>query len=86
MNLTRFLTSASRHSTTKTLVSSRSLSSRRTIMGLNGHAKQNGAPANLVPVAARLEEGRALNEDVWSIFKYVHAHCFHIALLTFALQ
>lgn len=28
--------------------------------------------SNLFPFSSRLEEGRALAEDVWSIYKYVH--------------
>ena len=39
---------------------------------LNGQTKENGAArANLVGIADRLEEGRALAQDVWSVFKYV---------------
>lgn len=42
----------------------------------NGDAsKQNGARSNLVSVASRLEKGRALAQDVWSIFKYVGGRC-----------
>ena len=42
-------------------------------MGVNGevNGKQNGVPAYRHAPATRLDEGRALNEDVWSIFKYV---------------
>lgn len=77
MNLTRPLSSRVLRNTTKAGAALRHLSLSRTItMGaLNGHAhgadakQQNGARANLVPMAARLEEGRALAEDVWSIFK-----------------
>ena len=87
MNLTRFIPFASRpalNNTTKAAVSRRPAIPSRTIMGsLNGHTngaptKQNGAPTPLIPIASRLEEGRALAEDVWSIFKYVltslHVH------------
>lgn len=47
-------------------------SSAPTTNGLNDHAKV--AP---VPFASRLKEGRALAQDVWSIFKYVRL--FHRA-------
>lgn len=38
---------------------------------LNGQTKQDTARTSLVAVADRLEEGRALAQDVWSVFKYV---------------
>jgi hypothetical protein len=74
MNLTRLLSSASRptlNCTTKVAAFLGSRIPHRTIMGLNGHTngKQNGTRTKLLPVASRLNEGRALNEDVWSIFK-----------------
>lgn len=45
-------------------------------MATNGHtngAEKSSIRSNLLPVADRLEEGRALAQDVWSIFKYVCA-------------
>ena len=43
-------------------------------MATNGHVngvKQNGTRTNLVSFATRLKDGRALAQDVWSIFKCV---------------
>lgn len=38
----------------------------------NGAAsKQNGPRTNLIPSATRLKDGRALAQDVWSIYKCV---------------
>ena len=86
MILTRLIASSSRPSlglTTKAAWQRtfRTLSSTTTTtMGvLNGQpngatSKQNGVRSNLVPIASRLEEGRALAQDVWSIFKYVSSH------------
>ncbi|EKM59390.1 uncharacterized protein PHACADRAFT_157746 [Phanerochaete carnosa HHB-10118-sp] len=80
MNLTRLPTSASRpvfKSTIKAVSSHRPTTVSRTIMGaLNGQknvvvSKQNGARSGLIPVANRLGEGRALAQDVWSVFKCV---------------
>lgn len=39
----------------------------------NGAATSTKPRTNLVSVAQRLDEGRALAQDVWSIFKYVSA-------------
>lgn len=51
-------------------------------MSTNGHANgvANGAAkprTDLVSIADRLEEGRALAQDVWSIFKCVPAHTYY---------
>ena len=35
-------------------------------------AAPNGDRSNLIPFSSRLLEGRALAQDVWSIFKCVH--------------
>ena len=82
MGLTRPLTSLTRSflvctTKAKRATTLRTFSSTSTIMGaLNGQsngvdAKQNGARTNLVGIADRLEEGRALAQDVWSVFKCV---------------
>ncbi len=36
------------------------------------HAKKDRS--NLIPFSSRLKEGRALAQDVWSIFKYVEGN------------
>lgn len=89
MGLTRPLTSFSRHllrCTTKaarppTLRTLSSTAPTTTNMGaLNGQTKQDTARTNLVGVADRLEEGRALAQDVWSVFKYVTYLLAHLGV------
>lgn len=36
--------------------------------------------SNLIPFSSRLFEGRALAQDVWSIFKCVHLNVFTLTL------
>lgn len=53
---------------------------RHSALALNHHLRRamsasNGVPkpqdrSNLVPFSSRLKEGRALAEDVWSIYKF----------------
>ncbi|KIP12662.1 hypothetical protein PHLGIDRAFT_113268 [Phlebiopsis gigantea 11061_1 CR5-6] len=47
---------------------------------LNGQTKQDTARTNLVGVADRLEEGRALAQDVWSVFNAANlpADCINL--------
>ena len=57
--------------------------------GLNGtngqsHVKKYKDRSNLVPFSSRLKDGRALAQDVWSIFKYVVAFSlsFRVVFMT----
>ena len=45
--------------------------------GVNGTTgqKKHKDRSNLVPFSSRLRDGRALAQDVWSIFKYVVVFC-----------
>lgn len=48
------------------------------INGTNGlsHVQKQKDRSNLIPFSSRLRDGRALAQDVWSIFKYVIAFNF----------
>ena len=51
---------------------SRSFSTYPRVMAkTNGHVSTEDCSKPLLPHAARLEEGRAIVEDVWSIFKSI---------------
>jgi hypothetical protein len=58
--------------------STRRLASKMSVPAQNGI--RNGITStpvkrdrsNLIPFSSRLNEGRALAQDVWSIYKYVH--------------
>ncbi|THH02431.1 hypothetical protein EW026_g464 [Hermanssonia centrifuga] len=75
MKLTRLASTrpASRLLTPQTISSLRTYHHSRRLMAVNGQAngaahKAGGVRTNLVPFANRLKEGRALAQDVWSIF------------------
>ncbi len=81
MKLTRLASTrpASRLLTPQTISSLRTYHHSRRLMAVNGQAngaahKAGGVRTNLVPFANRLKEGRALAQDVWSIFKCVFFH------------
>lgn len=87
MHLTRPLTLAARFSTkglarpsTILTLSARPRLFTTNMGALNGTTNGAAAPTkprtNLVSVAQRLDDGRALAQDVWSIFKYVSSPRF----------
>jgi len=57
----------------RTLIGTRRLASKMSVPALNSFT--NGKTqdrSNLIPFSSRLREGRALAQDVWSIYKCVH--------------
>lgn len=55
----------------------RALTSHRRFFTTTMAAANSKDRTNLIPFSSRLKQGRALAEDVWSIFKY---GCSHITL------
>lgn len=60
---------------------SRSFSiSPRVMAQPNGNASVKDSSEPLIPYALRLKEGRAIAEDVWSIYKYLSCSTIHLGI------